>query len=170
MKAYTIEKDWEYKGLRCVVIAAEVGHRCGYVGVPKEHILFKVDYRSPVPDSLQCAKDKVLEEPVGKRSIVDVVCAAANPLGLHVGVLFNVHGGITYSGDGNYPVDSDLWWFGFDCGHYGDMKDQSIMSRKYLDKELEYEFITGGVVRTLEYCVKECESLAEQLIAIEEVK
>ena len=38
---------------------------------------------------------------------------------------FNVHGSLTYSGDndGTYPVESNLWWLGFDCGHYGDGRD-----------------------------------------------
>lgn len=67
----------------------------------------------------------------------------------------DVHGGITYAdgGDG-YPVESKGWWFGFDCAHHGDgsMDD----NRTYLT----------GPVRSEEYVVRECESLARQLVAL----
>lgn len=58
------------------------------------------------------------------------------------------HGGLTYSGDSrSYPTisteEENLWWVGFDCAHIDDI--ESI----------------GG--QTLEYCIKECESIANQL-------
>ena len=43
MKGYVIEKEFEHKGLKCVVLLLAIGHRCGYVGVPKEHPLYNVD-------------------------------------------------------------------------------------------------------------------------------
>ena len=42
---------------------------------------------------------------------------------------FNCHEGITYSNGGknsNYPINSDLWWFGFDCGHCYDSNDYDL--------------------------------------------
>ena len=76
---------------------------------------------------------------------------------------FDVHGGITYSedGDGVYPVENEdnLWWFGYDCDHLGDALDTSVMS-----EEERKRYIPGdGVVRSLDYCVEECKKLAEQL-------
>lgn len=53
------------------------------------------------------------------------------------------HGGVTYSGGGEksqYPVESDLWWFGFDCGHEE-------------DHNVPKEFVAN-----------ECKKLAEQLL------
>ena len=36
-----IEKEWTYKGFPCVVrVVEEMGHRCGYVGLPKGHPYF----------------------------------------------------------------------------------------------------------------------------------
>jgi hypothetical protein len=33
---HTLEKDWDYKGYRCIVLMYnDVGHRCGYVGIPQ---------------------------------------------------------------------------------------------------------------------------------------
>lgn len=39
MKGYVIEKEFEHKGLKCVVLLLAIGHRCGYVGGMTE--LFK---------------------------------------------------------------------------------------------------------------------------------
>lgn len=38
-----VEKRWEYKGFTCVVIFQTLAHRCGYVAIPKDHSLYKVD-------------------------------------------------------------------------------------------------------------------------------
>jgi len=129
---YKVEKDWIHNGLRCVVIlSTTLGHRCGYVGVPKDNPLFEKDYRE-------------------------------------IDFLIEVHGGLTYSGGGNeskYPVKSDLWWFGYDCAHSGDGKD--LLNCKPEVLKLEIKFPTGGVVRTLDYCITECERMAEQINKIE---
>lgn len=127
---YTVEKDFEHAGLRCVVIMTEMGHRCGYVGVPESHQLYGVGYNSP-------------------------------------DVYFNVHGGVTYTGGGKgskYPVESDLWWFGYDCNHAGDGKDLSVVSDAL--REIKIRFPTYGIIRTTEYCIDECKSLAEQLVCV----
>lgn len=120
---YTIEKDWMYKGLRCVVLANhEVGHRCGYVGVGKEHICYGRDY------------DEVLG--------------------------IDIHGGLTYSKAAqDYPVKSDLYFFGYDCGHCGDQIDPDIFTGDW--KPIRY---SDSSVKTFEFCIKECETLADQLI------
>lgn len=67
-----------------------------------------------------------------------------------------VHGGLTYSTSlprclsdydtQTYPIESPefTWWLGFDCGHYGD------------------ENLTQS------YCEAECESLATQLIHLDQ--
>lgn len=39
-----IERDFEYCGLRCVVVATPMGHRCGYVEVPSGSGSFGVGY------------------------------------------------------------------------------------------------------------------------------
>lgn len=88
---------------------------------------------------------------------------------------FDVHGSITYSGGGEkseYPIASDLWWFGFDCAHAGDGKDLQYayekfpqyreITRQRMDMERKYH-IDGEVVRSLEYVADECKRLAEQL-------
>jgi hypothetical protein len=76
-----------------------------------------------------------------------------------------VHGGLTFSSrgyDDDYPVVSQLWWFGFDCAHAGDAKDESLISEQYKPLFLRPHLLSG-TVRTLEYCINECEHLAKQL-------
>jgi hypothetical protein len=68
---------------------------------------------------------------------------------------------LTFSGNGRgkYPVESELWWFGYDCGHAGDAPAPG-------SKMAEYRSGWDEVHRTLEYCVGECESLAKQLVEV----
>lgn len=40
MKDYVIEKQFEYNGFLCAVLMQKLGHRCGYVGIPKGHKLY----------------------------------------------------------------------------------------------------------------------------------
>ena len=127
---YQVEKDWTTEaGLRAVVIATPMGHRCGYVGVPEGNKFYGLGY-----------DDVHLNE--------------------------GVHGGLTYAqGNGEYPVEADLWWFGFDCAHYDDKKDWSIMDDRHKEvyrtlMDLDFE---GSTIKDTAFCVAECESLAEQL-------
>lgn len=118
-----VEKEWTTRaGLKAVVIAHDMGHRCGYVSVPAEHPLHGKDYNE-----------------------VDL----------------DVHGGVTYAG-----MRDDLWWFGYDCAHLGDARDPELMSDEYknvlLGRKLNFD---GDTIKTLDFCVNECESMAAQLNA-----
>jgi len=160
--SYKVEKVWKSHGLKCVVIMTDKGHRCGYVGVDKNHLLFEINHYDKIPSKLKAKWEEVQKGDIGKRGAISVLCC--DPNDPHVEILFDVHGGITYSGNGrknDYPIKSDLWWFGYDCAHAGDAKDLSVMSD--ILKEIELKFPSEGVLRTLEYCVEECESLAKQL-------
>jgi len=44
MKLYHIEKEWTQGEYHCLIIFHAIGHRCGYVGVPREHKLYGEDY------------------------------------------------------------------------------------------------------------------------------
>lgn len=50
---YVIEKEFEYKGLWCVVAMMDLGHRCGYVGVPKGHKYYGKNY-SEIEGNIDC--------------------------------------------------------------------------------------------------------------------
>ena len=139
MKNYRIESEFEHMGLKCVAIMTDMAHRCGYVGIKKNHVLYGKEYGN-------------------------------------IGTYFDVHGGITYSGGGNrskYPIESDLWWFGFDCAHWGDGKDFETAKKLFSDDqekldyigyfEKTYENLPDGDICTKEYVENECRHLAEQL-------
>jgi hypothetical protein len=158
---FKIEKEWKHNENICVVIMTGLGHRCGYVGVTSTHPFYKLSYSDILPESLMSKFEDVKNGPVGKRGIIDLICCdVENP---RIVTLFDVHGGITYSnGTGKYPIEKEgIWWFGYDCAHNGDAKDLSIVSQNIREKEERYP--TGGIVRSLEYCISECESLSKQL-------
>ena len=114
-----VEKDFEHAGLRCVIVETDMGHLCGYVGVPKSHLLHGVQYHE------NYKKDTTPEDTI------------------------DVYGGITYSGEGKYPVSSnDLWWFGYDCNHYQDITNP----------------------KSVGFCIAECQKMADQLAALGEVE
>jgi hypothetical protein len=144
---FKVEKDWiSEAGLRCVAIrGGAMNHRCGYVGIGRDHPLYEVGYMDE-SDALKRRAEEALEGPIGKRGVIPAFCTNGKPTPDFV---FDVHGSITYSGGNDgYPVkDPDIWWFGFDCNHYGDDEP-------------------GG--RSLEYVVGECESLAAQLMEVKE--
>jgi hypothetical protein len=113
-----VEKKWITEaGYEAEVIAQKMGHRCGYVTVPKDHPHYGKGYDD-----------------------VDV----------------DVHGGLTYAEEGT---------FGFDCAHWNDARDVSIMSDEYT--QIFHGWPSLGddepTIKTLEFCVTECESLAKQL-------
>jgi hypothetical protein len=43
-KPSVLEKKWVYKGLKCAVIFVRQSHRCGYVGLKKDHPYYGKDY------------------------------------------------------------------------------------------------------------------------------
>ena len=160
MSDYTVVRDWTTKaGFRAVITMGIMGFHCGYVGLPAGHPLYGCEYGEPC-DALAFP----VGETVGKRGIIPLLCAdgEARP-----DVVFDVHGSLTYSGSSEtYPVPHDgLWWFGYDCGHSGDGRsDAYIAGMKAAFPNKPFMWFEGdGVFRDLDYCVAECESLAQQM-------
>ena len=154
-----IEKVWEAHGLKCIVKATDMGHRCGYVMVPKGHPWHGLNYSDCVP----LAKVD-MERPIGS-AIMPVVIRAMTPDsetagGERLDVLVEVHGGLTYSGETDMDDGSGKgWWLGFDCAHCYDSPDAAIMSPGFngmLDR-------SGGHVWLLHEVIGETENLARQV-------
>lgn len=80
----------------------------------------------------------------------------------------SVHGGLTYAAKCmgrvcHIPEEGetdDVWWFGFDAGHFG---DRSPGTEAALSGFLAQSEFKTGTYKTLDYMKKECELLAEQL-------
>lgn len=136
-----VEKQWKTKsGHDAKVLIMDMGHRCGYVRVEKGSPCFEQNWEN---------------EPTGS---------------------IDVHGGVTF---GSRFADSseDEWWIGFDCNHFGDRPDPNLVSdsrRSEAEESLNRIFgLLGmassgdGEVRTLEFCVDECEKMSEQIAALE---
>lgn len=72
----------------------------------------------------------------------------------------SVHGGVTYQGKPEWANGKQV--IGFDCAHAG---DKQKCPEKFKGTSMEQCFMyMEGTWRDEEYCVNECESMAEQLI------
>lgn len=119
-------------GLPCIVRRGPMGAWCGYVAVPSGH-------------------------PLHGRGFLDDGVEA-----------LRVHGGITYGeackGDTKTGIchvprpgePDDVWWLGFDCGHFGDLVPQLAATYAPL----------GDTYRDLSYVRAETTHLAQQLAAL----
>lgn len=167
--AFTIEKEELRNGYKLVVIFTSMGHRCGYVGVPKSHILYGHDYSAIIPLALKEKQEEVLAGTIGKRGPMAILASACTKE-QKIDLLFDVHGSLTYSGGRDYPVQnqSGTWWFfGFDCGHYGDRADEEAAEQYGYENSMHTMIFNDGEVRTLDYTWTECESLYRQLKELE---
>lgn len=162
MNDYDIEIYSTYKDYRYAVLALHCGHRCGYVRIPRRHVLYGYDFFTNIP-KLESLRISILEQPIGKRGPLSIFWADRACMV----ILFNVHGGITYSAQSStYPVQqaSTNWWVGFNCNHAGDGVDTDIVKGFYVDNYHPRE----GAPRSLQYVVTECQYLIEQAIHIQE--
>ncbi len=136
--------EWrdEATGLPCLAVRhSSAGHWCGYVGVAPGHSWHGKDYD-------QCTEPTPCD---------DTWCSHS------AGSRADVHGGLTYAKacHGNVchvPAPGepdDVWWFGFDCAHSGDLSPAHTWARS---REWE-EY------RDLDYVRGECARLAQQVKA-----
>ena len=79
----------------------------------------------------------------------------------------DVHGGLTYARD----EEDGLRWYGYDCAHLGDARDINLMDERHRELFAKYpfDFNDGSdTVKSLDYCIIECENLATQLKQMED--
>jgi len=137
------EAKWIHAGLTCMILTHDMGHRCGYVLVPKHHVFHGVDYGDCINPEHKNEKHCYCGDTPESR--------------------LSAHGGITFGGG---LQDYKGWWFGFDCAHHGDAQDPSIMSpdmKKKAELNPDIYLRTGGHIRSAEYVANECQNLASQL-------
>lgn len=160
--------DWrdERTSLPCAIRRSMVGALCGYVGVPPGHAFFGWSYR----DSVRVRDEFLQNREVGR----DIGVLDAFTYGLQggpehgtipLGMALRVHYGMTFSGEfpaGEAPCEA--WWFGFDCGHAGDLSPALAVLYREMDLT---EFHAGDVYRDINYVKGQCELLAFQLRQLE---
>lgn len=154
------ELNFEAHGLLCHIFRhPKLGHLCGYVGVDKTHPLYGKDYDDmiTVPDFI---RDRVIDiDKVGIFNLIASTYDESKPNDIKVSLAFDVHGGLTFS---KFGKDSDLWWFGFDCAHSGDLIPYQLSWISPSDMG-RFSEIIEAVYRDIEYVKSECDSLALQL-------
>ncbi len=130
------EMDFEWLGMPCLIKrAGENSHWCGYVKVPNDSRLYKKHYYTSSESELGISK---LEEAINN---------------------IDIHGGLTYAGE---RKEDGNWWFGFDCGHSGDLSLYMLDGHFFRDYNSRY--------RDKDYVIGECKYLAKQLKQIIELK
>lgn len=125
-------------GLPCLIVRNQMGSLCGYVGVSKEHPAYRKDYEDVELD-------------------------------------YDVHGDLSFAGSCHDDVDGhgichkveqgendDVWWLGFDCGHFQDLSP-AIVAR---ERKISLGLIGNPTYRDISYVQDECASLAKQLAAL----
>ena len=151
------EMDFEAHDLLCALRRGPTGAWCGYVGIGEGHPLHGKDYSTRIH-----APKHLLERPVDndRISVISMFCAQASELEdgiVSLDLCFDVHGGLTWANPyagGPAHKDKNLWWFGFDCGHAGDL------CPKYEAGQFGHEHYA---YRDIAYAENDCRDLARQL-------
>lgn len=149
---------FKHNGLLCCVKRINwSGNLNGYVAVTKEHPFYGKEYNEHV-----VVGD--MDSVAFNGNYIGLLChslsAEAQTGMLSLDLAINVHGGLTFSRGYLNGIDKDvfgeLWWFGFDTAHAGDLRPfQTDIDRQYPCLDDEY--------RDFEYVKEQTISLAEQL-------
>lgn len=122
------------------------GHRCGYVGIPKNHPWFKLDTRH-IGENDPC-NECGREAPEEWRGEV------------------SVHGGISYGGLANAHTADEVYVIGFSCDNTSDLADPLINREAGEDDAAAYALHPTSwkrSVKSTEYCVEHCKSLCQSV-------
>jgi hypothetical protein len=152
-------------GFHGLIIVGPLGALCGYVGIQGEHPLFEKEYSDcSLPSANPRGTKPEDSEPISEggpvfpkswqeRQAKRLVCGDRLWCNHSPEHILECHGGITYSGRGAYGMREDLWYFGFDCSHSGDVIPG--MPSGYNSPDDRY--------RESPYVQRNVESLAKQL-------
>lgn len=163
--------------LPCAIVKHDnMGHLCGYVGVPRSHPWYETAYNDcTLPEARPRGEKPSDFKPLGTSNItlasfpsyysrITKTLECTDQLCQHTPeAQIKVHGGLTYSNWGFDPIPRDgEWWFGFDCAHLGDLVPYGGLTYSnygMADRE-------GDIYRDESYVRAECEGLAEQLAKV----
>lgn len=137
-----LEKSFEYIGYKCVVLMTEMGHRCGYVGIPKGNSLYNKYY-----DELN------------------------KYIGCHGGLTYSSAELHCVNDKDTWWIGFDCAHFG-DRPDFTTakrmFKDQQkvIKSLEIMEEMTIYDY---GTVKTLAFCEEQCKDIVKQIINLDEV-
>lgn len=92
---YVVEQEFEHAGYKCVVTFNVMGHRCGYVGIPKNHPLYGKEYS----DYLEIKKADVGDRKISGIFPLLGACLDKDER-IRIEAYFSCHGGITFADGG----------------------------------------------------------------------
>ena len=158
-------EEFVHAELPCLVVRTDMGHLCGYVGVPKGHPAYPAkirDINAAMREGLQNPKDKskwiLKPHPDAPERIIDISYEDLD---------VNVHGGLTFSsmGDNYRGRQEGFKWYGFDCAHSGDFLPAT--NPEVIKINAKFPLAHGNeIYRNWEYVKQEVMNLAEQLAAM----
>lgn len=137
-----LEKSFEYEGYKCVVLMTEMGHRCGYVGIPKENNLYNKFY------------DELNEY-----------------IGCHGGLTYSSSELHCVNDKDTWWIGFDCAHL-YDRPDFETAKrmfkdnQKVIKSLEIMEEMTIYEF---GTVKTLAFCEEQCKDIVKQVINLNEV-
>lgn len=137
-------------GYRCCAMRnPRFGSWCGYARVPPDSLLAGMHFndRVTIPPGWG-EKQMMIGDDFGPFDLfIEAMTRNKDDPRLPLGMLLAAHGGITYSQDG---------WFGFDCGHAGDLSP-------FMAGRFDFSVMMGEIYRSLEFVRHEANQLAWQL-------
>ena len=166
-----VEKSWYKNGYHCFVIFTRNGCRCGYIGIPKTHRLYKKEYNKP-QTFLRAKQNHKFNGNVFGLLNPNIDKKALSP-----DMYFSAHMGFTFSNfikeEQGYNTNNEMWYFGFDCGHCDDGRDYKHAFDLGLLEEEEFKILRDWQynndceVKTLEYCEEILNIIAEEFKELE---
>ena len=151
-------------GYKYKVIFGEMGHRCGYVYIPRDYLLSDDMKFAISPDS----DGLTIQELEYLSLMLNCYNDDFNTLKVHGGITFNE---ALEDVDINESEDF-IYCLGFDCGHSGDMKDEECFKTYFPETSDtrrrfwfgdKYPMFNRGSIKTKLFCVQECLNLIKQL-------
>lgn len=152
IKNEIVPVDFSYKTYECKILRSPLGSLCGYINLPSDHPLHGKHYSDAIEVPLSILNREVDDmQEIGILSMVyDSITGNMDEGKLSISSCFNVHGGLTFSGD---PDNKGNWWFGFDCAHAGDYVPACPM---------------GGSYKEVYYVENQCKQLVEQMLKVKD--
>lgn len=152
MKNYIIEKEFIYKGMKCLVLFHNMGFRSGFVGIDKNHILYNQNHYDNI-----CIND----ENINIDSYFEYHRESLNSFG---------------GKNSSYPIESDLWWFSFNCVNIDDKREFNLALKLFPDnkeyikvvKEVLENKFENGTIKNTNFVEINCKKLVDQLIEFQE--
>lgn len=181
------DQIFEAYGLKCFIAKNHLDVWAGYVGVESNHPLYKKTIYDEC-EVLQKNLDIIRMNGVNDSNF-DEFMTMARFASLMLGeglkpipsIVFEVHGGVTFAGHISAKetklvigMSKDLWWFGFHCGHPGDIipginKNISIHSNNIIPstgKVEQFSIFPNPTYKEKDYVMFETRRLAMQISKI----